>query len=181
MTLILSNIHILYEFWTTFAIFVLPDLHYFLYFETLLIMKWIGYKRMRQLQVDSMKITSKKGRRNDYPIILVHGTLGFVDDQNAFLRSYWSNSFSVLGKSFCHLWENHIWNDLCESFQLAYFRSVLIKSRFLSHILNNFECRHWWRDLRGWRWWTFQRSRQSLWTLPTNSWNYEGTKISRDQ
>jgi hypothetical protein len=41
---------------------------------------------------------SKKGRKNNYPIILVHGTLGFVNDQNAFVRSYWGNSFTVLGK-----------------------------------------------------------------------------------
>jgi len=29
---------------------------------------------------------------------MVHGTLGFVNDQNALLRSYWSNFYSVLDK-----------------------------------------------------------------------------------
>jgi uncharacterized alpha/beta hydrolase family protein len=45
-----------------------------------------------------MRGLSKKGRKNNFPIILVHGTLGFVNDQNALVRSYWSNSFSVISK-----------------------------------------------------------------------------------
>lgn len=45
-----------------------------------------------------MQKISKKNRKNNFPVILVHGTLGFVNDQNALVRSYWHTMFSVLGK-----------------------------------------------------------------------------------
>ncbi len=59
---------------------------------------FIGYKQQKHKLVDNMIGLSKKGRKNNYPVILVHGTLGFVNDQNAFVRSYWSKSFTVLSK-----------------------------------------------------------------------------------
>lgn len=58
----------------------------------------IGYKKQKYNLVTRNKITSKKGRKNNYPVVLVHGTMGFVDDQNLFLRSYWNNQFQVLSK-----------------------------------------------------------------------------------
>ena len=36
-------------------------------------------------------------------MVLVHGFLGFLNDQHIFLRSYWSNSFSVLGNTLFNL------------------------------------------------------------------------------
>lgn len=58
----------------------------------------LGYKKNRQRLIDSLIGINKKGRKNNYPVVLVHGTLGFVNDQNAFLKSYWGHAFKVLGK-----------------------------------------------------------------------------------
>ena len=57
------------------------------------------YKKQKQLLIDSMVGINKKGRKNNYPVIMVHGTLGYVNDQHFFLRSYWSHAFQILDEN----------------------------------------------------------------------------------